>query len=223
MKQYLILFSLISSMAVAQQLPSVAVVGQGIVYATPDVVNISISIEREGDNPKELRQKNGETVAKVLQAISQEQLPIENFQTDYVSLNKQYDYNTKLYKYHISQNLRIKLEDLSKYESLMEALFEAGVNRINGIDFEVKNNAKLLQDARIAAIDDARKKALLYAVTLDQNIGKAISISETSSYANVQPVFRAAKMLGETSDQTTLAVGQIAVEAQINVTFELLK
>ena len=159
MKQYLILFSLISSMAVAQQLPSVAVVGQGIVYATPDVVNISISVEREGDNPKELRQKNGETVAKVLQAISQEQLPIENFQTDYVSLNKQYDYNTKLYKYHISQNLRIKLEDLSKYESLMEALFEAGVNRINGIDFEVKNNAKLLQDARIAAIDDARKKA----------------------------------------------------------------
>ena len=105
----------------------------------------------------------------------------------------------------------------------MEALFEAGVNRINGIDFEVKNNAKLLQDARIAAIDDARKKALLYAVTLDQNIGKAISITETSSYGNVQPVFRAAKMLGETSDQTTLAVGQIAVEAQINVTFELLK
>lgn len=225
MKHYFVLFSLISTMAIAQnQTPTVEVVGEGIVYATPDMVNISISIEKEGLDLKNLRQKNGEAVAQVLQLLSKE-LPMENFQTSYVSLYKD-DYN-KLNKYRVVQNINIKLEDISKYDNLMNAIFDAGVNRIDGISFGVKNKEKLLQEARIAAIDDARKKALLYAVSLDQNIGKAIQIKEVNSHFNdIQPVERMSKMsLGSPANgnDNTLAVGKIAIEAQVNVAFELLK
>ena len=206
MKQYILLFSLVSTMAIAQtQTPSVQVVGEGIVYVTPDVVNISISIEREGLDLKNLRQKNSEEVAKVLETLSKE-LPKENFQTSYVSLYK---------------------DDISKYDSLMNAIFDAGVNRINSVSFDVKNKEKHLQDARVAAIEDARKKALLYAVSLDQNIGKAIAVKELSSNFNdVQPTFRSSKVSlgssGAEANDDTLAIGKIAVEAQINVAFELL-
>ena len=225
MKHYFVLFSLISTMAIAQnQTPTVEVVGEGIVYATPDMVNISISIEKEGLDLKNLRQKNGEAVAQVLQLLSKE-LPMENFQTSYVSLYKD-DYN-KLNKYRVVQNINIKLEDISKYDNLMNAIFDAGVNRIDGISFGVKNKEKLLQEARVAAIDDARKKALLYAVSLDQNIGKAIQIKEVNSHFNdIQPVERMSKMsLGSPTNgnDNTLAVGKIAIEAQVNVAFELLK
>lgn len=225
MKHYFVLFSLISTMAIAQnQTPTVEVVGEGIVYATPDMVNISISIEKEGFDLKNLRQKNGEAVAQVLQLLSKE-LPMENFQTSYVSLYKD-DYN-KLNKYRVVQNINIKLEDISKYDNLMNAIFDAGVNRIDGISFGVKNKEKLLQEARVAAIDDARKKALLYAVSLDQNIGKAIQIKEVNSHFNdIQPVERMSKMsLGSPANgnDNTLAVGKIAIEAQVNVAFELLK
>ena len=225
MKHYFVLFSLISTMAIAQnQTPTVEVVGEGIVYATPDMVNISISIEKEGLDLKNLRQKNGEAVAQVLQLLSKE-LPMENFQTSYVSLYKD-DYN-KLNKYRVVQNINVKLEDISKYDNLMNAIFDAGVNRIDGISFGVKNKEKLLQEARVAAIDDARKKALLYAVSLDQNIGKAIKIREVNSHFNdIQPVERMSKMsLGSPANgnDNTLAVGKIAIEAQVNVAFELLK
>ena len=223
MKHYFVLFSLISTMAIAQnQTPTVEVIGEGIVYATPDMVNISISIEKEGLDLKNLRQKNGEAVAQVLQLLSKE-LPMENFQTSYVSLYKD-DYN-KLNKYRVVQNINIKLEDISKYDNLMNAIFDAGVNRIDGISFGVKNKEKLLQEARVAAINDARKKALLYAVSLDQNIGKAIQIKEVNSHFNdIQPVERMSKMsLGSTGNDNTLAVGKIAIEAQVNVAFELLK
>ena len=225
MKHYFVLFSLISTMAIAQnQTPTVEVVGEGIVYATPDMINISISIEKEGLDLKNLRQKNGEAVAQVLQLLSKE-LPMENFQTSYVSLYKD-DYN-KLNKYRVVQNINIKLEDISKYDNLMNAIFDAGVNRIDGISFGVKNKEKLLQEARVAAIDDARKKALLYAVSLDQNIGKAIKIKEVNSHFNdIQPVERMSKMsLGSPANgsDNTLAVGKIAIEAQVNVAFELLK
>ena len=150
---------------------------------------------------------------------------MENFQTSYVSLYKD-DYS-KLNKYRVVQNINIKLEDISKYDNLMNAIFDAGVNRIDGISFGVKNKEKLLQEARVAAIDDARKKALLYAVSLDQNIGKAIQIKELNSHFNdIQPVERMSKMSLESpanGSDNTLAVGKIAIEAKVNVSFELLK
>jgi hypothetical protein len=201
--------------------PTVNVVGEASIEATPTLVNISVSIEGEGKDAKLLRQENGEKLAKVIQAINKEEVPMKNFQTDYVSLYKNYDYNTKTYQYRISQTVKIKLDNLAKYETLMDALFEAGVNQINSVTFGIEDSvrAKLQQEARIAAIDDARKKALLYATSLDQNIGKALTIRETSLRDTPASVM----IRGAAPSNTTLALGSISVNSQIIVTFELTK
>ena len=230
MKRYILLFSFISYMSMAQTttqdvvqsvVPTVNVVGEASIEATPTLVNISVSIEGEGKDAKLLRQENGEKLAKVIQAINKEEVPMKNFQTDYVSLYKNYDYNTKTYQYRISQTVKIKLDNLAKYETLMDALFEAGVNQINSVTFGIEDStrAKLQQEARIAAIDDARKKALLYATSLDQNIGKALTIRETSLRDTPASVM----IRGAAPSNTTLALGSISVNSQIIVTFELTK
>jgi len=201
--------------------PTVNVVGEASIEATPTLVNISVSIEGEGKDAKLLRQENGEKLARVIQAINKEEVPMKNFQTDYVSLYKNYDYNTKTYQYRISQTVKIKLDNLAKYETLMDALFEAGVNQINSVTFGIEDSvrAKLQQEARIAAIDNARKKALLYATSLDQNIGKALTIRETSLRDTPASVM----IRGAAPSNTTLALGSISVNSQIIVTFELTK
>ena len=230
MKRYILLFSFISYIGMAQTMtqdvvqsvvPTVNVVGEASIEATPTLVNISVSIEGEGKDAKLLRQENGEKLAKVIQAINKEEVPMKNFQTDYVSLYKNYDYNTKTYQYRISQTVKIKLDNLAKYETLMDALFEAGVNQINSVTFGIEDStrAKLQQEARIAAIDNARKKALLYATSLDQNIGKALTIRETSLRDTPASVM----IRGAAPSNTTLALGSISVNSQIIVTFELTK
>jgi len=230
MKRYILLFSFVSYMSMAQMaaqevvqsvVPTVNVVGEASIEATPTLVNISVSIEGEGKDAKLLRQENGEKLAKVIQAINKEEVPMKNFQTDYVSLYKNYDYNTKTYQYRISQTVKIKLDNLAKYETLMDALFEAGVNQINSVTFGIEDStrAKLQQEARIAAIDNARKKALLYATSLDQNIGKALTIRETSLRDTPASVM----IRGAAPSNTTLALGSISVNSQIIVTFELTK
>lgn len=223
MKPYLLLFLLVSTMISAQSVPMVNVMGEGITYATPDIVNISLSIKNEGNDVKYLKQKNGEAIAKVIQILTNE-LPLENFQTSHISLEKYYDFNTKTYKYYISQGINIKLEDINKYESLMESIFESGVNQIDNVSFDVKNKEHFLREARLLAVEDARQKALFYAVSLDQNIGKALSISELSSNFSIprNAEFMALRKESGTPKET-LAVGTIAIEAKINVSFELLK
>ncbi|MDO5608001.1 MAG: SIMPL domain-containing protein [Capnocytophaga sp.] len=227
MKPYVILFSLTASVLSAQQVPSVNVIGEGVVYAQPDVINIGLSIEDESTDVQYLKQKNGESAAKVIQVLMN-MLPADSYKTERVNLYKNYDYNTKEYKYTATQSIRIKLEDLSKYEPLMEAIFEAGVNRIDYVNFDLKEETKkpLLKQARTQAMDDARQKALLYAVSVEQNIGKAIQISEVG--ASAPPVmYREDAMMKSSalgaSNRQTLAVGVISVEANINVSFELLK
>lgn len=230
MKRYILLFSFVSYMSMTQMaaqevvqsvVPTVNVVGEASIEATPTLVNISVSIEGEGKDAKLLRQENGEKLAKVIQAINKEEVPMKNFQTDYVSLYKNYDYNTKTYQYRISQTVKIKLDNLAKYETLMDALFEAGVNQINSVTFGIEDSAraKLQQEARIAAIDNARKKALLYATSLDQNIGKALTIRETILRDTPASVM----IRGAAPSNTTLALGSISVNSQIIVTFELTK
>lgn len=222
MKPYVLLFSLTTSMLLAQNnVPSVNVVGEGEIYVKPDIVNITISIENEGTDVAYLKEKNGEEVAKVIQVLLGE-IPQKNFQTQRVYLQKNYDYNTKQYKYVASQTIFIKLEDVSKYEKLMEDIFAAGVNRIDNVSFDVKDRKNLQNQARILAVENARQKALLYAVSLEQNIGKAIFISEETAS---RPIVQREMMLaaGSSSDESTLALGEIAISTQINVSFELLQ
>lgn len=226
MKHYILLLLLYigitqgSAQNIAQNvIPTVEVIGEGSVEVTPTLVNISVSIIGEGKDVKLLRQENAEKIAKVIQVLNKEEIPMKNFQTNYISLYKNYDFNTKTYKYLVSQTIKIKLEDLTKYETIMDALFEVGVNQINSVTFDIDDNvrAKLLQDVRIAATDDARKKALLYATSLDQNIGKALAIKET----NLRDITPVLKIRGNASP--TLALGTIFIDSQITVTFELTK
>ena len=68
MKRYILLFSFVSYMSMAQMaaqevvqsvVPTVNVVGEASIEATPTLVNISVSIEGEGKDAKLLRQENG--------------------------------------------------------------------------------------------------------------------------------------------------------------------
>lgn len=225
MKHWFILFSLLTTVAVAQS-PSVTVVGEGVVYVTPDVVNISVSVEHEGDDPKILRERNAATVAKVLEILSKEKLPKSSYKTTYISLHKNYNYNynesndAKNKSYHISQEIQIRIDDLTKYETLMEKIFEAGVNNINNVSFDLKNRDKHTQEARLLAVGDAKAKATLYASALNQSIGKAIQIKEGASYsgmttANFQIRGAAPK------NAPSIAEGSMTVRAQVTIDFEL--
>ncbi|ATA71911.1 SIMPL domain-containing protein [Capnocytophaga sp. H4358] len=220
MKSFLLILFFIPLTMIAQSVPSVTVVGEGVVTASPDIVYISLNVENEGDNVKHLKKVNEEAVAKVLHTLADE-LPKSNFQTSHVSLRKHYNYEKHINKYYISQGINIKLEDISKYEWLMECLFEAGVNEINSVTFDVKDREKFIREAQSLAIYNARQKALFYAVSLEQNIGKALFISELNSNA---PRFENVAMFAKNDVMnSTIAVGVIEIRANVNISFELLK
>ena len=141
-KNLFILIILWSNLAVAQNKtpttiiqPTINVMGVGIVKVTPDEVTIKVQVEHKGQSPKELKQKNDFIINDVLAFIKSMNIPDKQVQTEYVRLNKNYDYQTKTHNYLANQSVSIYLKDLKLYESLMNGLMERGINRIDGISF----------------------------------------------------------------------------------------
>ncbi len=205
------------------QVPMVMVTGEGIVKVVPDQVTIKSRIEHEGDDAAEVKRKNDVVVDKVIKYLKSEGIPEKNIQTDYISLNKNYNYNEKTYSYAANQSISIKLEDLKKYEKIMSGLLDAGLNRIDGIQFKSSEIEKHKSEARKIAVLDAQRKAKEYTAPLNQSIGKAISISE-NEVNYFPPMYRGMEMMKASSDageQQTLAPGEMEVSAKVTVGFEL--
>ncbi|CAM4315848.1 SIMPL domain-containing protein [Gillisia limnaea] len=228
MKTVLILFvAVISSLGLqaqqVNQVPMVMVTGEGIVKVVPDQVTIKSRIEHEGDDAVEVKRKNDVVVDKVIKYLKSEGIPAKNIQTDYVNLNKNYNYNEKTYSYAANQSISIELEDLKKYEKIMSGLLNAGLNRIDGIQFKSSEIEKHKSEARKKAVLDAQRKAVEYTAPLNQSIGKAISINE-NEVNYFPPMYRGVEMMKASSDggdQQTLAPGEMEVSAKVTIGFEL--
>lgn len=206
--------------------PLISVTGEGIVKVIPDQAVIKVRVENQGKSAVEVKNANDVAIDAVLKYCKKLKIEEKDVHTDYINLNKNYDYNKKEYNYVANQSLSIKLRDLDKYEELIQGLLGAGINRIDGVVFESSKMDMHLSEARKKAVANAKKKAGEYTGVLNQQVGKAVQISETSSGPVPMPNYRN-KMLSSMSitesdsGSETISIGEMLVTAKVNVSFEL--
>ncbi|PKD16724.1 hypothetical protein APR41_07915 [Salegentibacter salinarum] len=228
MKKLILLIAVVTGFGMQAQTENnntgIHVTGEGVVKVAPDKVTIKSQIEHEGQSATSVKSQNDEVVDKVIKYLKSEGIAEKNINTNYINLNKRYNYNDKTYTYVANQAISITLEDISKYESIMKGLLENGLNGINGIEFESSEIDKHKAEARRKAVLNAKEKAEALAEPLGQTVGKAFKISEGSSNNN-QPVYRAMEMKAssdQASNQETIAPGEMEISIEVNVAFQLL-
>ncbi len=208
-----------------QQIPQINVTGEGKIKVAPDQALISVSVETKGTNATDVKKQNDETVEKVIQAIKRSKLAKEDVQTKRISLNPQFDYQKKKYTYNATQTIEIFLKDLSQYDKLMEDLVDAGINRISGVEFKSSKMEQHKSEARKQAMQEAKKKAEDYVSVLGQKVGKALTISDNTQIYYPGPVMyemKADRAMADTAEpRETLAIGEIQITANVNVSFRL--
>ena len=219
-----LLFMSIAGAQEIKQIPQINVSGEGKVKVVPDQAFISISVESKGTKAADVKKLNDELTEKVIKAIRQSNLPKEDVQTKRVSLNPIYDYEKKKYSYNATQTIEILLKDLSKYDVLMEAVVDAGVNRISNVEFKSSKIEQYRTEARKEAMVEAKRKANDYVSILNQKIGKAITISDNTQVNYPQPMMyemKTAAFGDSAAPRETIAIGEIDVTANVNVSFVL--
>ncbi|MDT0644261.1 SIMPL domain-containing protein [Zunongwangia sp. F363] len=211
----------INSQAQNQPVNAVNVTGKGTVNVVPDQVIIKSRIEHEGESAVAVKKENDQAVNAIIKFLKNSGVPEKNIHTDYINLNKNYNYNDKTYSYAANQAISITLEDIKDYENIMSGLLENGLNRIDGVEFKSSEYEKYESEARKKAVLDGREKAEELVEPLGQRIGKAIYISEMTT-RNFQPVYKMAAMDESRENRETIAPGEMEITVEVNLGFEIM-
>ncbi len=201
--------------------PSISVSGEATISAPPDRAEIEAGTTTDARTAREAAEANNTAIAKVLAALKGTGIEDRDVQTSRLSLQPQYAPNHNpptVTGYRASNQVTVRLHDISKVAATIDALVSAGATDIGGINFTVSNASKLLDDARAQAIADARRKAEIYAKATGVTLGAPISISEGG--AAPMPMFRA-KMVGAPMAATPVAPGQETLSVTVNVSWAI--
>jgi hypothetical protein len=125
--------------------------------------------------------------------------------------------------YQASNTVSLRLRDLGKAGTLLDALVKAGANQISGPSFRLDKPAAALDEARVQAMATARARAALYANAAGMKVKRIESISEASEIGIPEPrpmMMRSAK--AEIADAAPpIAPGEVGLSVRITVRFEL--
>lgn len=203
---------------------TISVGGEGKVMVKPDEAALSIGVETNNPDAKVAKSENDAIMAKMIAFLKKSGIDTKDYKTERVNLYQRQDYQTKEKYYQAGQSIQIQIKDLSKYETIMAGLIDAGANQINGVQFKSSEIEKYESEARKKAVQNAQKKAADYAQALGQNVGTAIVVSENSTQAVFPRVYQmkaAAYAESASAADETLAEGEIEITANINITFQL--
>lgn len=167
---------------------SVTVVGSGQVSGVPDTLRADIGVESTAGDVTTALNETSEKVRAVTDAVVDAGVERKDVATQQVSVNPQYSSpapggGSQISGYVATNSIRVTIRDISKASTVLSAAATAGGDntRISNVSFAIDDNSQLLEEARKAAFDDARGRAEQYASLAGDDLGKVLTIKETTS------------------------------------------
>lgn len=227
-----VIMVVLSGICVAQdKIPPrvVRVTGTAEVKAVPDRVVLEVGIEKQSPNATAAKKAVDTVSRRVLEAIRASGIDEKDIKTTYLSLQPQFDYRSgmKISYFYAEQTISVTERDISKLDTLLDAVIKAGGNRIDSIEYQTSDLRKYRDQARELAVKAAREKAEALAHAMGQDIGKPYSIEEVPepNYSYLGGLM--ANVALETPSKTrtpagpSTATGERTITASVNVAFEL--
>ena len=201
--------------------PAITVSGEATIAVAPDLALVEAGVTSDAKTAREASEANNAAMGKLLLALKAAGIDARDIQTSRLSLLPQSAPNhstpNAIVGYRASNQVTVRLHDVTKVASTIDLLVGAGANDIGGINFMVSQSSKLLDQAREQAIADARRKAEIYAKAAGVTLGAPISISEEGSPAPIQ--FR--KMVAPMAAATPVAQGEETLGVTVSVSWAI--
>lgn len=161
-----------------------AVVGEGKVEVTPDTayVDAEITVDK-ASSVAEAQKKINEINNKIINALREIGIEKADIKTSNYSINPSYKYENnenKIDGYNGNVTIEIKVRDPQMASKVIETVTTAGANQIQGSRFVVDKPELYREEARNAAIKNAKDQAQNLAKNLGIKLGKITNIVESS-------------------------------------------
>lgn len=198
------------------------------VDVVPDQASVSAGVQSDGKTAQEAMARNSELMRNVFATLAANGVPENDISTTNLNLSPRYDYEQRtngqplLVGYRASNQITVVSRDLNSTGHLIDALLQAGLNNINGINFQVSEPEPAQAQARAAAIEKAKIKARMMAQSANVRLGRLLSLQEGSSASPIR--FNENMMARSVSADSAppLAPGEREIGATVTMSYAIL-
>lgn len=204
---------------------TIAVEGTGTVTAIPDIATISLGMVAEAGTVLEAQTKNSSVMNALLSKLSDMSIDEKDIQTTAYNVYPLYDYfedrGQVLRGYQVSQNVVVKIRDVSKAGLVLEIAGTAGANSVSGIEFTVDERDVYIAEARTEALVAVAEKAAVLSRDLGVSFTRIQSYQEYES-PGAPPIYAKYDAGGfGGAAAPDIAVGSNEISLTASVTFEI--
>ena len=192
----------------------------------PDIALISTGVLTQSSEANTAMRDNAEQMNKVMAALRSAGIAARDIQTSGINLSPQYKYAEnsppQVIGYQANNTVNVKVRNLERLGTVLDALVAQGANQINGPSFSIDQPEAAFDEARVAAIKKAQAQAKLYADTLGMRVLRIVRISEGSTIQPMpRPMYRMNEMMLAKAADTAVSAGESSVSVSVDMVFEL--
>ena len=204
----------------------ITVTGVGTVSVVPDAVRFNATVSALASTNAAALSSASKSAAAVRAALKEKGIAVKDIRSANISVYPEYNWTqeagTKITGYRASQSFDVLVRTASKAGGIIEAVVNAGGDsvQLGGVMPTTLNPSAATEDARAAAVANAKSKAFSYARLLGTSIGKVLSLEEQSSPVYSTP-FPTAKAGAADATALEIDLGEQDVTVTITVRWAL--
>jgi uncharacterized protein YggE len=219
----------------AAPLSSIRVTGDARIAARPDRVQIDIGVLTQAQLSHDAATANARALDVVLAAIRGVAGPTAQLRTVSYSLNPNYQYHASglsspaggggeptITGYSALNVVAVTLDDLTRMGDVIDAATHSGANRVQAIQFTLRDPDAVRTEALREAALRARAEADTLAAALSVRVLRVLSVEESSPRIVPLRAHVAARVAsGSTEVATPVEAGTLDVTADVTLTVEV--
>jgi len=205
----------------------VTVVGAGEVRAKPDLAVVRVGVVSQASTARAALDANNAAMRAIMAALAKEAIAERDVQTSQFSVQPRYrhDPNNQLPPridgYEVSNQLAVIIRDLDRLGAVLDLAVSVGSNQILGVEFSLSDPEPRRDEARRLAVEDALRKAELYAAAAKIKLGAIRAITEQALAGPPQPLYRRMEMSADAS--VPIAEGEQAIAVEVTISWDIGK
>lgn len=211
---------------------TITVSGTGTVMITPDTASVSLGVETSNESLQEAQDEATRRLSTLTQTLKDAGVAPEDITTSSYNVYPVPEYDRDgnykgIERYQVSSWLNVVVRDINSVGTILDQGVAAGANSVGGVYFYVDDTTEAANQARTAALEEARTKADQMATATGMTVVNVVSIRETSAPAPQEQQYMPAAMedgMGGASKESMpvpVSTGQSSIVVTVEVVFQI--